>query len=143
MFPAVSREFYSAEDAAASCRFGQLMPGLRDVWWKLDDPESIQRGLEATLVTVVPYLDALSSREAMILWLRGQEIQSKDGVSFCRPSRIRLMPMQRIGLAVLLALQGKEAVASGILGSFVTEKNADFSRYANDVAQRLGLSPLK
>jgi hypothetical protein len=142
MFPALSREFFKFEADAESCRVGHLLPDLRDVCWKLYDPKSIESGLDMTLAAVIPFLETLSSRDAMIQWLRGQTIQGQDRVSFSRPPRIRLLPMQRVCLAVLLALQGQEAESSEVLGSFVVAKNPNFARYATDVAQRLGPPPL-
>jgi hypothetical protein len=111
---------------AVRARIGQLMPDDKDLWWPIDDDETPEHVADALAGKVVPFVESMHSREAMVQWLKEQGVVRQK------------YPAPIIYLAILLHLNGDELGACSLLSDLHRKALGAWRARAGEVSARLG-----
>jgi len=135
LHPDVYRKCWATEPTAVveepSCtvraRVGQLLDG-KDLWWRLDDPRTLNEVIENLNAHVLPFLEQMHSLEAM------EQALTASGVTRQK------YPPPAIYLAILKSECGDRAGACALLAELGGKAIGAWRTRISEVAGRLGCS---
>jgi len=109
-------------------RVGQLLPGEKDVWWPCDEDDTPEQVADALSETVIPFLESMHTREAMIGWLTDRGVTRQQ------------YPPPVIYLAILHHLAGDDDRACALLGELGQKSIGDWGDRVGELSARFDCS---
>jgi len=120
-------EFVEQPECTVGARVGQLING-RDQWWPLTDSNAAEDVARKVVAYVLPFLEHMQTREAMLQWLE-------------REAMTRRFPLSIITAAILASLLGETSKGCETLANLQNRSVGDWSARAVEVAKRLKCGP--
>jgi hypothetical protein len=117
---------FSAAHCPVSTRLGFLIDGY-DHWWNMDEIGAVEDATNKVEVYALPFLDRLSSRDAMRQWLVDRDVE-----------KLRYPP-PIISLAYIEYLLGERSRGHERLSKLQAGTSGEYSEYIGQLAERLCL----